>query len=101
MCLRPRFADLARILYLLSRFAGRHEEELLPRCLDHLRLLNSDLPGFVDALHELWILRVVETCSSLPWLCGEGNEVDGFDIANSLAMAADCLRDDRAALGLA
>ncbi len=101
MCARPRFADLASILYALACYSGRTQEELLLEYLDQLRLLSGDVPAFADALHELRILRVAETCSSLPWLSGEGNEVDGFDSASSLAMAANCLRDDLAALRLA
>ena len=98
MCSGPRFADLAGILYALSRFSGRAQEALLRGYLEALRPLNADLPDFDAALRELRILRVAEMGSSLPWLSREGEDLDGFDSASVLWMAADCLREDLAAL---
>ena len=100
MCSGPRFADLAGILYALSRFSGRAQEELLRGYLDALRLNNADLPDFDAALHELRILRIAEMGSSLPWLSGEAEDLDDFDSASILSMAAACLKEDIEALGL-
>jgi hypothetical protein len=98
MCSRPRFADMAGILYALSRFSGRTEDELLRVYLDALRPFNAGLPDFDGALRELLILRVAEMSASLPWLSGEGEDLEGFDSASALSMAAACMREDMEAL---
>ncbi len=101
MCTRPRFTDLAGILYALSRFSGRTQEDLLLVYLEALRLQGRHPPDLAGALRELRILRIAEMCASLPWLSGEAAGLDSFDAAGSLSMAAECLRDDLAALALA
>jgi hypothetical protein len=101
MCARPRFADLAGILYGLSHFSGRAQEDLLLVYLEALRSHGRHPPDPADAMRELRILRIAEMCASLPWLSGEAADLDSFDAAGSLSLAAECLRDDLAALGLA
>ena len=101
MCVRPRFVDLATILYPLSRYTGRTQEDLLTVYLDHHRTLNGHPFNLAGALRELRVLRVVEMCSSLPWLSGEVKDPASFDIFSGLSMAAACLVDDLDALELA
>ena len=101
MCVRPRLTDLASILYPLSRYTGQAQEDLLHGYLDYLHPHTNDQTHYTDALRELRILRIVESCYSLPWLSGESVVSDDFDTASSLSMAADCVRADLTVLGLA
>ncbi|MBE0695805.1 MAG: hypothetical protein IH586_02675 [Anaerolineaceae bacterium] len=99
MSLRPRFTDIANILYPLAKYSGRAQAALFKVYLDALLQSKNIIVDFDAALRELRLLRVVEICYSLPWLVDAAKQPESIDLQESLSMAVSCLRDDLSALG--
>lgn len=93
---RPRFADIASILYPLAEATGRAQEELLEVYLEELRKLTGVVVGVGAAFAELRLFRWVDACWGLPWLLRKhAAGADGV----SLEAGLRCMREDLAALG--
>jgi hypothetical protein len=96
MSARPRFTDVASILYPLAGSSGLAEEILFAEYLEVLREIGArGIPDFDQALEELRILRVVGMTESLPWLCRATDEA----LRGELALKIECLEADLTALG--
>ncbi len=98
MSLRPRFTDIANVLYPLAVYTGRDQVELFEVYLDRLHQLNQLELGFDEALRELRLLRVTTSCYSLPWLVDEARHPDTMYMRDGLSMTANCLCNDLMAL---
>jgi hypothetical protein len=99
MSLRPRFTDIANILYPLAMYTGRDQVELFGVYLDRLRQLNQLELSTDEALRELRLLRVTTECYSLPWRIDQAKRSDTRDSRDGLSMTAKCLHNDLVALG--
>lgn len=100
MSLRPRFTDIASVLYPLSVYTGRAEVELFKVYLDRLRQLCPIAMDLGEALRELRLIRVTMECHSLPWHVREAERAHTRGGSNALTRHATCLRDDMLALEL-
>ena len=100
MSLRPRFTDVANVLYPLAVYTGRDQVELFGVYYDRLSQTNRLELDVHEALRELKLLRVTDSCHSLPWLVDEARRPDAMDISDVLAMTAGCLCADLITLEL-
>ena len=98
MCLRPRFTDIANVLYPMAVYTGRDQVDLFEVYLDRLHHLKQLELGIDEALRELRLLRVTTACHSLPWLVDEAKRPDTEDCRDGLSMMANCLCNDLTAL---
>jgi hypothetical protein len=98
MALRPRFTDIATVLYPLSVYSGRGQGELFQIYLTALEQHTKQKLEFGEAVRELRLLRITEMCYSIPWLVAEVKKGENITMQESLAMSAACLRDDLSAL---
>jgi hypothetical protein len=98
MATRPRFTDIANILYPLSIYSGRDQAELFQVYLAALEQRNQMEYEFADAMLELRLLRITEMGYSLPWLAEMAKQPQNIDMQESISMGVSCLRDDLAAL---
>lgn len=95
----PRFADIANILFPLAAASGRTQKDLLETYLERLSHHHGPHLRFDQAMPELRLLRVRESCYSLPWLSAASDE----GLANRtehLSITLTCLRQDLTALNL-
>lgn len=99
MWLHPRFTDLASILYSLAVFTGRTEAALFEIYFDRLRELISLNLNIDTAYKEFRLLRITESCYSLPWLVDATRQPESLGLRDSLLMTLQCLSDDLLALG--
>ena len=94
MHLSPRFTDIATILYPLSVYSKRDQIGLFQIYLDHLSRLTHTKIENNAALRELRLLRIVESCYSLPWLVSESRDPSNVEMYENLAMVVKCLQED-------
>ena len=94
LALRPRFTDIATVLYPLSIYTSQPQAALLEVYLARWRELTGQTVGPNEALAELRTLRVTELCNSLPWLVEAAQPPGAGEMRHTLALAAACLRDD-------
>lgn len=100
MSLRPRFTDIASVLYPLAVYTGRDQVELFEVYLDRLHQLNQLELDIDVALRELRLLRVMTSCHSLPWLVDEARHPEAMVMRDVLSMTANCLYSDLMVLKL-
>ena len=98
MSVRPRFTDLASILYPLAIHAGQGEEDLFRFYLDCLGELQGSAPDLDAALREFRLLRITEACYTLPWLNAEARNKPANALREQLVLTMGCLRADLRAL---
>jgi hypothetical protein len=101
MAICPRFADIASILSSLAAACGKPQEDLFQTYLQRLSHYSGAYLGFDEAMRELRLLRVRESCYNLPWLtagCADGSA--SADLRAQLSMTLRCLREDLAALAV-
>ena len=94
MSLRPRFTDIANVLYPLAVYTGRDQVELFEVYLDRLHQLSQPELDIDEALHELRLLRVTESCYSLPWLVDAARQPDDMVMHHLLSMTTNGLFND-------
>jgi hypothetical protein len=94
---RPRLTDIASILRGLTAGTGASERALLGAYLDEVRRRTGTALDVDDAFTELRLVRLVDSCWSLPWRLQLLEEHP--DTAGELELALTCMRDDLSALG--
>jgi Phosphotransferase enzyme family len=93
---RPRFADIASILYALAASTGRSQVELLSLYLDELRQHTGTEIDVEAAFTELRLLRFTDSCWGLPWMLRQHAEAPG---SVPLELTLECMREDLPAIG--
>ena len=100
MCVSPRFTDIANILYPLSISTRLNQIDLFKYYLERLSAFNHTPLELNASLRELKLLRITNSCYSIPWLVDEARQPNGFIYQEGLNLIMDCLRDDLTSLEL-